>query len=93
MLVLRVASKLHHFSLLVSFVTATRGLTAEQDVHFFLDPFLRVRSVGVGVALIDQAAQIGKIVDELEQIGDVVRDGRLARARLFQILFKQMAHT
>ena len=42
--------------------------------------------------LVHEAGEVAHVVDELEELRDVVRDGRAVRLQLFQVVLKQRAH-
>ena len=67
-------------------------LLAEKNVDLLLDPVLRIGSVGVGCSLIDNARQISQVVDEIEQLGDIIRDRRQAWVTFLQVVLEHVAN-
>jgi hypothetical protein len=43
-------------------------LPPQQDVDFLLNPVLVVGGVGVGALLIDEAGQVGKLINEIKEL-------------------------
>ena len=43
-------------------------LISEQNVNFLLDPILVVGQVSLRILLIDQARQIGQLIDEIKEL-------------------------
>jgi len=64
-----------HFDLIFFFfqffsflVGGSCSLSAEEDVDLFLDPLLRVRSVGACAFLIHKTRQISQLVDKVKEL-------------------------
>jgi len=64
--------------LLCRFFQLVRGcssLSTEEDVDLFLNPLLRVRGVGACAFLIHKTWEVSQLVDKVEELWDIVRDG------------------
>lgn len=68
-------------------------LFSELRVEFLLNPLLVVRRVRSGGFLEDEAGEIGQLVDEVEQLRYVVRDGRTVGVHAFEMLLEDLADT
>jgi len=75
-----------------AWVGLSRGLASQESVDLLLDPRLVVWGVGVGGPLVNETAEVGQLVDEIEQLGDVVRDGGDVRVHPLQVLLVDLAH-
>ena len=64
---------------------------AKELKDLLLHPFLVVGLVLSCRVLVHQAAQIGQLIDELEQLRDVVGDGRRRWIALLQVLLEHFA--
>ena len=67
------------------------GLFSQQDVNLLLDPVLVVRRVGERLLVEHEAAEVGELVDEVEQMADVVGDGRRVGIEALEVLFVHLA--
>lgn len=71
----RLKNKKFHFALKVGLRRA--GSFSQENVDFLLDPFFVVWSVSVRGLLIDEYRQVLQLIDEVEELADVISDGRL----------------
>jgi len=69
------------------------GLAPEEGVDLLFDPRLVVGGVSVGGSLVDQAAEVGQLVDEVEQLRDVVSDGGDVGVHPLQMLLVDLANS
>lgn len=74
-------------------IRSSRGLSSQQNVYFLLDPILVVGRVCVGASLVDQAAQIGELIDEIKELTDVIGDWGDVWILSLEMLFVHFAHS
>ena len=67
-------------------------LFAQELKDLLLDPVLVVRLVLSGVLLVDQAAQIGDLLDEFEELRNIVGNRRRRWITLLQVFLEHFAN-
>jgi hypothetical protein len=67
------------------------GLLTKQHVYLLFDPGLVVRNVLAGRLVKHEAAEIGELVNELEQLADVVRYRWRVGVHFLEVLLKNFA--
>jgi len=66
-------------------------LLPELTVQLFFDPLFVVGRVRAGSLLKDETRQIGQLIDEVEELRDVVGDGRTVGIDALQMLLEDLA--
>jgi len=69
----------------------SRGLAPKESVNLLLDPRLVVGGVGVGRSLVDKAAEVCQLINEVEQLRDVVGDGGDVGVHPLEVLLIDLA--
>ena len=81
----------YEWLLFFSFFLLPTGLSPEKDVYFLLDPILVIGRIGVRALLVDETGEIRQLIDKVEQLTDVVRDGRDVGVLAFQMFLVDLA--
>merc|ERR1712029_566129 len=69
----------------------SRGLAPKESIDLLLDPRLVVGGVGVGRSLVDKAAEVCQLINEVEQLRDVVGDGGDVGVHPLEVLLIDLA--